>query len=435
MKKWISILCALALSVGLTACSSSVSSGDGSSGGSDGGKTKITVMRAGDQEKVESFMEPAIAKFMENNPDIEVEIVYEGWGNLIQTYPTMFENNTQPDVIFWWDNKQNDSSVKDKLVPLNDIVDQEVFDKIPQNVWDISSLEGEEIYYVPSSVDAYVMMYNKDVFRAAGLDPDQPPTTWDELLKACEAITANTDVPALGIPAKTGMETLQEFFALFITQNTRMDMVDENNQVTFNNAEGLEAIEFIGKLIPHLIPSTTDYARGELRPLIRDGQLGIVFDSAWAIPNYTEKYGDNLDDSPIGIAEVPLSPNGEKITWAGTNGWVATREETAEASGRLISWLMSDEMLYEHHKAYGSIPIVDYELKQDFYSYEYWKTMSDVLYDYKMIGMIGKYHSTPAAFYSELEPVQQLYLNGNLDAQQTLDAMAEAVDKINARQE
>ena len=86
--------------------------------GAAGGKTKISILRPGDEEKVAEFMEPAIQKFEALNPDIEVEIVYESWGGWIQKYPTLFQANTQPDVIFWWDNKQNDLSAKSKLVDL-----------------------------------------------------------------------------------------------------------------------------------------------------------------------------------------------------------------------------------------------------------------------------------------------------------------------------
>lgn len=102
MKKKIlsAILCvAMACSL-LIGCSSSDDGGsDESSGGSDG-KTKITVVRPGDQDKVAAFLEPAVEQFMEDNPDIEVEIKYESWAGWIQTYPTYFEADTQPDVIF-----------------------------------------------------------------------------------------------------------------------------------------------------------------------------------------------------------------------------------------------------------------------------------------------------------------------------------------------
>lgn len=409
-------------------------SSSGSNSGSTGGKTKISVLRPGDQAKVEIFMEPAIQKFMAENPDIEVEIVYESWGGWIQKYPTLFESNTQPDVIFWWDNKQHDTSVAGKLVRLNDYLDKDLLKKIPESVWAIAAIDDEDIYYVPATTDVFVLMYNKDVFKAAGLDPEKPPKTWDELLAACEAIEKNTDVPAFGVPAKSGMETLQEYITNFVVAKTGMDMIDENNQPTFNTPEGLEAMEYIAKLFKYAQPSATEYGRGELRPLLRDGKVGMVLDSAWAVPTFQEAFGENLDNSPIGFAPPPVPADGYQACWMGTNGWIATRQETAEASAKLINYLMSDEVLFEHHKAYGSIPLYDYELQQDFYKYNFWSTMNNTVKTYKLHGMLAKYSPTPAAYYSELEQVWQLLLDGQIDAKQAIDRAVDKVNAINARQ-
>lgn len=195
------LLCTVVFSTTLWGCGSSkdtaADTSDTSKKASDesksstdkSGKTKITVLRPGDQEKVEAFMEPAIEQFEKDNPDIEVDIAYESWAGWIQKYPTSFEAGTQPDVIFWWDNKLNDSSAKDHLVKLDDYLNEDFLSQIPDSVWNLvntSSMDGT--YYIPSSVDTFALYYNKEVFEAAGLDPEAPPTTWDELLEAAKTI-------------------------------------------------------------------------------------------------------------------------------------------------------------------------------------------------------------------------------------------------------
>ena len=167
----------------------------------------ITILRPGDEEKVKSFLEPAIQQFEAANPDIKVEIKYESWSGWIQTYPTFFEADTQPDVIFWWDNKLYDSSAHDHLVNLSNYLGEDFFKQIPQGVWDlVNPGDMDGVYYVPSSVDTFAMYYNKDVFTAAGLDPNTPPTTWDELLTDVQTIYEKTGLPGIGIPAITGSE-------------------------------------------------------------------------------------------------------------------------------------------------------------------------------------------------------------------------------------
>ena len=48
-------------------------------------------------------------------------------------------------------------------------------------------------YAVPTGVDGSFIVYNIDLFEQAGLDPDNPPSTWDEMLEAMRAIDALGD--------------------------------------------------------------------------------------------------------------------------------------------------------------------------------------------------------------------------------------------------
>lgn len=396
--------------------------------------TTITVLRPGDQEKVASFLEPAIEQFEKDNPGINVEIMYESWAGWIQKYPTLFEAGTQPDVIFWWDNKLNDASAKEHLINLEDYLDEDFFAQIPEKVWklvDGSGLDGK--YYVPSSVDTFALYYNKEVFEKAGLNPEEPPKTWDELLQAAKAICEKAGVPGIGVPAITGSETLEEFVGLFINQATDNTILDSNNMPQFNNAQGMEALNFVEQLSPYMQTSPTEYGRGELRPLLRDGKMGMLIDGPWAVETFRAAFGDNLDESKIGITYIPLNKNGKKIDWAGTNGWVATRSETAEASAKLIEYLMSPNVLEQHHLAYGSAPLYESEFENEAFQYDYWKVFYEEAQNYTLYGMIGSTSATPAAYYTALEEVWQQLILGSMNAEDAMKAAVEAAENVTAR--
>lgn len=400
-----------------------------------GEKTTITVLRPGDQDKVASFMEPAVEAFEKDNPDIHVEIMYESWAGWIQTYPTYFEADTQPDVIFWWDNKLHDSSANPHLVDLSGYLSDELKNKIPQSVWDlVDAGDMNGLYYVPSSVDTFVLYYNKDLFTAAGLDPNTPPTNWDELLAAAKAIKEQTGKAGLGVPAINGAEVLQEFVGCFINQATDAPILDSDSQPLFETEQGLEALEFLEQLWPYVQDSPTEYGRGELRPLMRDGEVGMLIEGPWAVSTMIAAYGEDFaDDSSVGIAELPVGPNGKKITWAGTNGWIATREETAEASAKFIEYLMSDEVLKAHHLAYGSAPLYDSELNDPAFQHAHWDTFYKETQEYTLYGMIGKNSATPSAYYTALEEVWQQFLLGQLNAEDALSAAAAAARDVTER--
>lgn len=49
--------------------------------------------------------------------------------------------------------------------------------------------EGDKLYFVPFQVVGYYMYWNKDLFQAAGLNPETPPSTWEEWQLYAEKIT------------------------------------------------------------------------------------------------------------------------------------------------------------------------------------------------------------------------------------------------------
>ena len=398
------------------------------------GKTKITVLRPGDEEKVAAFLEPAVAQFEKDNPDIDVDIMYESWSGWIQTYATYFEANNQPDVIFWWDNKLHDSSAEGHLVDLSQYLDDDFTSQIPQSVWDlVDTGDMDGLYYIPSSVDTFALYYNKDVFTAAGLDPENPPTTWDELLADAKAIDENTDAAGIGIPAITGSEVLEEFVGLFINQATDAAVLDENSEPQFDTPEGQEALDFVTSLSQYCQDSPTEYGRGELRSLLRDGSVGMIIDGPWAVVGFQEAFGEDLDESKIGIASVPFANNGKKIDWAGTNGWIATKQETAEASAKLIKYLMEPDVLEQHHLAYGSAPLYESEFDNEHYSYDYWHVFYDAAQDDTLYGMIGKNSPTPSAYYTALEEVWQQKILGKISPEDAMSAAVDAAKGVAAR--
>ncbi len=66
------------------------------------------------------------------------------------------------------------------------------FDKLSPSHIRLGTYEGK-VYALPYSAEASILMYNKALFRQAGLDPDKPPQSWAEVQSAAEKITALGD--------------------------------------------------------------------------------------------------------------------------------------------------------------------------------------------------------------------------------------------------
>ncbi|HEY8499377.1 MAG TPA: sugar ABC transporter substrate-binding protein [Clostridia bacterium] len=397
--------------------------------GSSGSKTVITALRPGDETKVRKWSEQAIETFNADNPDIELKFIYEGWGGWVTTYPTMMASDTQPEVIFWYDNQLKDSAIADKLVNLEEYMDPKILSLYPKSVLEIGRMDGK-LLYLAQSVDPGMVFYRKDIFEQAGLDPNKRLETWDEFAAACKQIYEKTGIPALGFQGKPGLLQINAFVANFYHSYTGKPWMDEKNQPLFNTPEGLEAIKMVENLLQYAQDGIENYGRGELRPMLRDGKVAMHIDSSWTVPDLQAAFGENLDQSVIGVMPIPSAGKG-KNAWVNTNGWVITRKSVASEAARVVNFFASEEQVYLHHTAYGNAPLLEYEKKQSNFQYGFWDTFSEVINNYNLFVQIGANHPTPNAFFDEFEAVWQQLFMGKIDAQTALDLCEEATNKLN----
>jgi ABC-type glycerol-3-phosphate transport system substrate-binding protein len=392
-------------------------------------KTVVTVLRPGDLFKVKQWAEPCMNEFNKKHSNIEIKMEYMSWGDWITKYPTLMNTNTQPDVIFWWDNQLADKAIVKKLVPLTNYMDKSVLKLYPKKILDIGTVKGK-LVYLPQALDPMVIFYRKDIFQQAGLEPENPPETWAEFLNACKTIYTKTGIPALGFQGKLGMNTLQEFIAFFYHQGSGRAWLNTKNKPLFNSPKAVEALTYIKQLQQYAQPGMEQYARGDLRALFANGKIAMTMDSDWFIPDLQAKFGKELDG--IGIMSPPAGPAG-KVEWVSTNGWVVTNKNNAKAAGKVVSFLASKEQLYKHHIAYGNASLLDYEKTQPTYKYGFWNSFSVSLNDYKLFTPIGQNSSTPKAFYVRLEEVWQQFLLDKLSAKEALKLAEQKVLEINAQ--
>lgn len=442
MKKLFCVLLAIVMLLSLAACGAPAkdaaaddkapATAEATKAPVDSKKTVVTVLCPGDEVKTRAFLEPLVEQFEAENPDLDVEPMYKGWTDWIATYPSMFQSGTQPDVIMWWGHSLNEEYVKGKFVPIGDYVDPAVVAEIPQNMIDEVTFDGVQ-YLLPVDSSGFLLYFRRDIFEQAGLDPNAPPTTWEELLYCCEQIAANTDVYPLAMPQKSGTEALHELVAMLISQSTGDPLLNENNEIMFNTEAGLKALEFLVELQKYTDPKSIEYARGDTRQLFLEGKVAMTMgDGIWAVPGLQAAFGENLDETVAGIACPPAGPAG-KYNKIGVNGWVIAQKDNADAAGRLVSFLYSPESIYAYHKIYGSTPYLQYEFEQEEFSYDFYKVAMEATFEYTGYQGMGKYHPIAAGIYKPVEPIWAEMVMGDITPKEALANVVEELEAINAR--
>ena len=177
-------------------------------------------------------MEQVIAEFEEQNLGIEIEHLGTNFWDYFGKLSTAQAAKEDPDVSF---NNLNDVQLRAKngavqsLMPFMQGMDLTQFNP---NDLDFFTYD-EKIYALPFSSDYRLLYYNKDHFMAAGLDPDRPPKTIEELIEYADKLDVweGTNLQRVGFHPKLGNH---DFWAdvwntggMFFTEDGTPDLENE----------------------------------------------------------------------------------------------------------------------------------------------------------------------------------------------------------------
>lgn len=132
------------------------------------------------------------AMFNESQSDYVLKPTYTGnYTEGTQKLTAAIAGNTAPGLAMLEVTRYGLFAARNVLEPLQPYIDEageEWVGQIRPFALEASKYLGES-YVIPFNVSTPVMYYNKDMFRAAGLDPETPPANWDDLLEAAKALT------------------------------------------------------------------------------------------------------------------------------------------------------------------------------------------------------------------------------------------------------
>lgn len=146
---------------------------------------------------------------------------------------------------------------------LNDIVPEDELNAhldgmFPRGV-ELGWLDGD-LYGLAYVFSTPVLFYNADLFRAAGLDPDQPPRNWDEVTAAALTIHQETGNAGL-LTGIFGPSAYDWLYQGFLRSNGGRAMSEDRATMMFGEPEAVEALATLRNIaqagaLP-LLPSST----------------------------------------------------------------------------------------------------------------------------------------------------------------------------------
>lgn len=290
--------------------------------------------------KLTEVVDGIVADFEVANPDISVDAIYSGNydDTRIRALSALASGEpAQLAVMFSID--AYDLIEQDLIVPFDEVATSDE-DKAWLNgfypaLMANGQIEGQT-WGIPFQRSTIVAYYNKDLFREAGLDPEAPPTTWDEMIAMGKALTKG-DTYGLMIPS-TGYPYWM-FQALAI-QNGKEVMSGDGLTTFFDDPKVIETLEFWKSLSSeHGIMPTGTVEWGTLRQAFLEGQTAMMWHSTG---NLTAVKNNASFD--FGVAELPANVRKGSPTGGG-NFYLfkETSDEEKEAALKLIKFMTAPE--------------------------------------------------------------------------------------------
>ncbi len=332
-------------------------------------KEKIVFWYGATQEEKAAY-EEMISDFERENPDIDVDAMLVPMNYIERKLVLSVAGGVPPDVVRFYTHLGGELMSRGGLEPLDDLIARDDFDiddfypvGLEQN-----SFEGK-LYGVPWVMSPYALFYNKKLFAEAGLDPERPPKTWQELRDYALKLTKRD---ADGNLERIGFADFlynPNNFALYLWQSGGT-LVDENNNPTFNSEEGLLALKWMKSFLTEEAGSVDDLLkfsanfRGAAQDPFGQGKLAMRVDSPFRIPDLA-RYFPDLD---YAVTQIPYNttPACEVV---GNSLVIPRGSNHREAAWRFIKFATSDKQIRRICAAGGRIPArVSSSKAPEFYS-------------------------------------------------------------------
>lgn len=189
-----------AIALMLGACSAP----GGDDGGTDG-RVSISVSGLPDRSKPEerAQFEANLEAFRAANPDIEIEAEETLWDPA--TFSAQIAGGTLPTVIAIPPTELKGLISRQQVREVTSAVEaSETLSNLPESMLEFARGVDDKYYGVPEYAYSMGLMINRDLFTQAGLNPDTPLKTWDDVRAAAKTITEKTGKVGYAIPATEG---------------------------------------------------------------------------------------------------------------------------------------------------------------------------------------------------------------------------------------
>lgn len=375
----------IAFMIVLAGCSNGNKDASGSADSS--GKEEITFWHAmsGDNGKA---LESIVDKFNEQSDTVHVKPIYQGsYDDSLSKLRAVGGSKEAPALVQVFEIGTKYMSGSDFITPMQEFIDKDKFDTshLESNILSYYTLD-DKLYSMPFNTSNAVMFYNKDKFKEAGLDPNSPPKTFNEIKDAAKKLATDGDY---GFTMATIGWFVEELMA-----NQGATYLDNDNgrsgdatKALVNSDEGLAIFKWLDDM--NKAGTFKNYGSNweDPRAPFFAGQVGMYFDSTANTAEVIKNSSFDVGTAPLPVADGK-DPQG--LIVGGASLWITNQvsKEKQDAAWEFVKFVTKPDIQAEWAASTGYFPITPkaYDedvLKEKYDEYPQYKVAVDQLQNTK----------------------------------------------------
>lgn len=298
-------------------------------------------------------------EYRKMNPEVKINIVTVGGGDDYgKALKKQFESGNEP-AIFNIGGQQDIVNWKDKLEDLSK--DPLVHEALPKTLKN-STLNGK-VYGLPYDQEGYGFVYNKAMFKRAGIRPEEI-RSYDDFVKAVKRLDSQKSKLGIdavfALPAKSTWITGLQLSSIFISPEFHDSEEDTFKAKTIDFKYGNQFKEIIDLQNRYSVqPTVTMAYKNQVLDLFAKGKVAIIQQGNWAynsIYKANNHLAGDIDIMPIPVKGLAYDkmPVGVPMYWAINKD---KDEKVKKAASDFLDWVYTSEPGKEMViRDYGYIP-------------------------------------------------------------------------------
>lgn len=293
----------------------------------------------------DALIDALCEEYHKENPNVKVSPVYAGsYADTRTKVQAAIKGGNTPDLAIMFSIDLYSLLSMDAIADIDSFCTTDADKEWLNGFYDgfmMNSRDGETTYGIPWQRSTIVLYYNKDAFEATGLDPEQPPKTWDELKEDAKklTITENGQTTQYGIQIPSDGYAYWMLQTFCVEQNGFNLMNETGTETYYDDERTAKGLEFWKSLADDGSMPEGIVAWATTPSDFLEGKTAMMYHTTGNLTNVKNNASFNF-----GVAMLPANESYGSPTGGG-NFYIfkGVSEERQQAAFDFIKWMTDDE--------------------------------------------------------------------------------------------